>query len=139
MKYGKVTSVLFDKYKEYDGLVIETQKQTIEVLISNEQLCCEEWGVSFDEQEFYIDESDEAPWEVNQNRIVEKLMWRTIDHVKWNPGREKEKNSTGKPYACIDIYSGDTIFPIDVWCQHNGYYPHTLRTKWCNHVDEQTM
>lgn len=100
------------EYWGYDGYAIKTEGDSIYILISNMQSCCESWGylASDDKFEQYID--------------AELLKLEVVSEDK----------------AIIDVgdmYEGGAIFvnvetslgllQFAVYNAHNGYYGHTVR------------
>lgn len=125
--YGQVLEILFDHKEGYDGITIKTSREDIEIYIDNSTLCCEIWGIDIDKQDYkHID-----------------IVGEIILNVKFNCVREKSMQqipySDEKHCACIDIQLETRILEIDVYCHHNGYYPHNIYTKWLNHTDLQVL
>ena len=86
--------------------------RTIWVLISDITSCCEEWGnfMEFDETMIGADVYD-VSYEHNYNH-----------------------NNANTLSVIITTKKG--IARLCVWCDHNGYYPHTVLTQLIDKSDE---
>ena len=96
------------------------------VKIENSGVCCEQWGMLFDG---VADDDEMLSLPHDEVMIV-------ID-MKLNIAREKQLKSAGshENWVCVDAeYCGFTgverTFTIDAWCDHNGYYSHTVFLKF---------
>ena len=136
VEYGKIINVVFEETNDepYEGLILTTEsKETISLLISSRQSCCESWGVNLDGNLIQPEDYD---------NIKETLIGKNVLNVYWAHAREKElvKNSYEcGSYACVNILTEQHNYQVDLWCNHNGYYAHTLRVKWKDYQDIQTL
>lgn len=131
MAYGEITKVSFPpngEFKDYEGIVIETEMERIWVLIDNHSQCCESWGCLF--QGIPIDDEES---------IRDELLGMTVVDVRWNSQRENEGEDDWKNRACVDIHCDGGTAKVDVFCEHDGYYPHTAKVHWKNYDDEQQL
>lgn len=103
-------------YGEYDGYRVDTDKQSIYVLIDNEQSCCESWG--------YLSSDDDLSRYVGaglRNLAItdEGLNTRMVD-----AGKEAKSDSGGIVFVTFDT----TVGPFQLACYngHNGYYGHEV-------------
>jgi hypothetical protein len=136
-----MTAVLHVFYGHADGYVgikITTTctDDDVEVLVTDVLSCSEDWGVYLNGVS--VDHTD-------CKSIADELMESNIHNVKWNTQRQqlREHDTYYKHYACVDVvYTFQHVrktFEIDAWCFHNGYYPHTVKTKWRGHEDFQEL
>ena len=93
-------------YKQtYEGLIIETDKGSIKLVISDDQSCCEQWGALF----------FETPDNVSQFIGAEILQIEDIDikRDEWIDNETQLRITTDKGIIQYAIYN-----------EHNGYYSH---------------
>lgn len=117
MKYSipedaKILSIN-DQYCEnnMDGLLIETNKGTIKLLIDNDQNCCEHWGCEF------LETPDDF------NKFIGAKLIRiedTNDNMLPNSAGDSEWNETQ-----LKIITNKGVLQYAVYNSHNGYYSHT--------------
>lgn len=125
----KITNNVIHNDFDFEGYTITTNNQTILILISNAQLCCEEFGINI-----------ELPNNINNEQ---DLIGTEIYSIGW----EKEKKNNIKDLGFCQIKAtarvhlvtsiGDVY--IEAWNEHNGYYPHTIKVAWNNYEDEQEI
>lgn len=99
-----------------DGYAVETTEQTIYVVITNAQDCCEHWG--------YLASEDDL------DRFVGAEL-RSVEIV------DKEMNVTTYDYSQVD--RGEAVFvnfvtdrgtlQLVAYNEHNGYYGHMIRVR----------
>lgn len=118
--------------KEHDyftGVAIKTNKQTMMFLISSEVSCCETFGV----QMFYDGKCYDVYENNNQSKgeggfePVKALVGQTLKTIKW------DHEPTGYDYhsnCAFKIETDKTTFGINIFNEHNGYYPHSYKVKW---------
>lgn len=93
-------------YKQtYEGLIIETDKGSIKLVISDDQSCCEQWGALF----------FETPDDISQFIGAEILQIEDIDikRDEWIDNETQLRITTDKGVIQYAIYN-----------EHNGYYSH---------------
>ena len=79
---------------------------------------------------------------------ISTLLGKQVTAVRWNLDRQKTiERKTGCRsidsvchYACVDLVcENDEVYQMNAWCDHNGYYPHDVHTKWKDHDDTQSL
>lgn len=103
-------------YGEYDGFRVDTDKQTIYVLIDNGQSCCESWG--------YLSSDDDMSRYVGAELrglavTDEGLNTRMVD-----AGKDAKSDSGGIVFVTFDTAVGP--FQLACYNDHNGYYGHEV-------------
>lgn len=96
--------------KLFDGFVISTDVQKIELLIESDTKCCEEYGyfICEDNIEDFIGASLLFVKIVDENRCVQKLP------------RTKE----GKSVMFVNIMTDNGLIQFAAYNAHNGHYGH---------------
>ncbi len=98
---------------EYDGYIISTNKQTINIGIYNSQRCCERWG--------YLTTNDDI-----SDFIGAKLIDISITDTLLNnkPIEEIDLNGDECSAMFVNINTNKGLFQIVAYNKHNGYYGH---------------
>ena len=91
--------------ESYEGLIIETNKGSIKLVISDSQSCCEQWGALF----------FETPDDVSQFVGAEILQIEDIDIKR----EEFIDNETQ-----LRVTTDRGIIQYAIYNEHNGYYSH---------------
>ena len=129
----KVDDKQLDSHAYYDiyiGYEIITSEQIIHVFISNFSQCCENWFI-----DLYQDHNNL----VGEDQYI-NFIGKEVQHVGWNyKYNAGSEFSDGDPHACVEIKTSNGSMYILACNQHNGYYPHTLYTKWKDHEDSQEL
>jgi len=136
MNYGKITSIEEVRDIEFeipaspkggfsgriamDGYKITAGDQTISVLISNEQNCCEAWG--------YIASEDDLSGFVGESlldvRLTDTALYqKSIDKSDYYTGCD-DMDCGGIQF--VDFVTDKGIFQLAVYNAHNGYYGHPI-------------
>lgn len=93
-------------YKQtYEGLIIETDKGSIKIVISDDQSCCEQWGALF----------FETPDDISQFIGAEILQIEDI-----NIKRDEFINNETQ----LRITTDKGVIQYAIYNDHNGYYSH---------------
>lgn len=152
----RVLDVAFCDGNEYEGLIVNTTKGPVRLVIDLFAKCCEDFGVIVDggdvlsqcspddEEEAQMQKDTLAHWSM----IQEKFKGKSIVHIQSNPEREKglychnveadKKFLDDGGVVCLDIHTCDgEVHTVDIWCYHNGYYPHTAFLEWYGHGKEE--
>lgn len=123
----------------YIGLQMITydDENTVEIMLSDISSCCESYSIS-------IDGKDICEMGIKDViKLERKMKMSYLLDVKWNPSRERQCSSVLKgndgAVACIDVFTSNHTYQINAWCDQDGYYPHTLWTKWNNHEEEEDL
>ena len=106
------------------GYVITTTHQTIKVLISQEQDCCESLGVSL-----------HCP--LNADHIT--LVGATVRSVVWSTSRRGKDEFDERHSVWVVIYTDCGPFKVEAYKTHNGCNPHTVRKYWMDHEDTHIL
>ena len=91
--------------ESYEGLIIETNKGCIKLVISDSKSCCEQWGALF----------FETPDDISQFIGAEILQIEDIDIKR----EEFIDNETQ-----LRITTDRGIIQYAIYNEHNGYYSH---------------
>ena len=149
-----VVNVFYGVADGWVGIKINTTSDDddVEVLVDNTSSCCEEWGVDLNGIRITSGEDDlnGASDQDDCKSLVDELLQSKIHNVRWNIRRQKSREQTGdsyqdyRYYACVDVEyelpdNARKTLEIDAWCFHNGFYPHTVKTKWREHEDSQEL
>jgi hypothetical protein len=112
---------------EYLGYAIRTNKQTIKLLISQEQDCCETFGVYLKTPEGVEREGD--------------LIGARVLKVGW--GRDHSDDESDEDFDCpcarVEIMTNKGQLQIVAWNDHLGYYPHGVFASWEGYTDTQSI
>jgi hypothetical protein len=143
-----VKSVLLVSRNGEEGIKIDVGYE-ISVLIDTFSRCCEFWGLDLNGINVFSSDGDSSEPSAAGVELANSLVGSRVMHVGWNNKRQKKLDCNGMRYfACVDIVyrsnrsndaAADDVLEIDIWCNHNGYYPHTVFTKWKDHEDEQEL
>ena len=106
-----------------DGYKITTDKQTVLVLIENDQQCCENWG--------YICTNDNMEEFIGANLLSVNLTDIALNNADlpaadWCDEREIQ---------FVNLHTDRGLLQLAVYNAHNGYYGHSLfiRSMQLNH------
>ena len=97
-----------------DGYKITTDKQTIFVLIENDQQCCESWG--------YICTTDDIKEFIGANLLSINLTAIALSNTNlpaadWNNNMEIQ---------FVNLHTDRGLLQLAVYNAHNGYYGHNI-------------
>jgi uncharacterized protein YjbI with pentapeptide repeats len=113
-KYEKtITDITFVNDTNWLGIKCEYGS----ALISNDRLCCEDWGIKINGKEF----RDTAHGTVIGTTRTE------FKHTGLNETREDD-------YYEAEFTAGE-LGSCKVWCDHNGYYPHDVLFEFGSYMD----
>jgi hypothetical protein len=109
-EYAKVSNAILRKYA---GFQIETDKQIIKLGISNDQLCCEDWG--------YLMSNDDFE-EFEGSSLLEISITDTALNTK-----KLEKQELSYPELMFVNFATDRgTLQFVAYNQHEGYYGHEV-------------
>lgn len=101
----------------YEGFKITTDQQEIFVLISTARSCCEEFDIMMYPRNFKL-----------EGHIITNIRYgeKSLD--------DDDRILDGHQYVCVHITIATQEDPIQIVAYniHDGYYPHTVYTKWIN-------
>lgn len=100
----------------YEGLIIETDKGNIKLVISTNQSCCEQWGALF----------FETPDDISQFIGAEILEIQDIE-IKRDEFIDNETQ--------LRITTDRGIIQYAIYNEHNGYYSHATILQVFDHID----
>jgi len=114
-KNATILSITGNHYKEHEyynltGLKIETNKGNIELLISDNQSCCENWDALF------LETPDDLS-KVIGAKLIE------VSDIEINT-QEYDQNSCGLNETQLRVVTTKGIIQFAVYNEHNGYYSH---------------
>ena len=113
-----------DDWCSMDGYEVITDKQTISLLISNSQSCCEDWGyfMSDDDIKSFIG-ADLIDISLTDTALNEK----DLDDVYLDSG----------DIMFVDFKTSEGVFQFVAYNGHNGYYGHDacVISKQLNHEE----
>lgn len=118
---GTIVAIDRQTIDSWDGYKITTTEQEICLFLSNEQLCCEDFGVSMS-----------LPAGVRQNGIGSR-----VQSVRW--GKDFQDSRPESNGATLEIATSQGLIIISAWNNHNGFYAHELRASWKGYEDEQQL
>lgn len=98
------------RYYNLTGLKIETDKGNIELLISDNQCCCENWDALF------LETPDDL------SKIIGAKLIEVSD-IEINT-QEYDQNSCGLNETQLRVVTTKGIIQFAVYNEHNGYYSH---------------
>ena len=108
-----------DDWISYAGYEIETSKQTIRLLISNEKQCCENWG-------YFMSEDDlESFIGADLREIV--LVDTALNTKQLDSRAEYGMDEGGLMFVNLNTDRGTLQFVA--YNSHNGYYGHDARVE----------
>ncbi len=110
---------------EYEGFVIETNKQIIKIGISTYQSCCETAG--------YLSTPDELDTYVGAVLNKIELADKSLDNNRAILGVVGDLEDGGAEY--VNIHTDKGLFQLTVYNAHNGFYLHgtVVISKELNH------
>lgn len=103
-------------YCEYDGYRIKTEKYEFNILISNEQNCCEDWGY------FYLNDDE-------QEFVGANLLEVNVTDVALNKQKVEETSPwgfDGGGIQFVDFVTDKGVLQFAVYNGHNGFYGHSI-------------
>ena len=103
------------KKGNYEGFRIDTNKQTIEIKISNLDHCCERWGhiCSQDDLSSFIGSIMKEIVVVNEKIVQTKVKLEKID-----------KHNDELFAIFVNVITNQGTLQFTLYNQHNGYYGH---------------
>lgn len=116
IKEDSIVDESSDWRESYEGLIIETDKGSIKLVISDSQSCCEQWGALF----------FETPDDISQFVGAEILQIEDIDIKR----EEFIDNETQ-----LRITTDRGIIQYAIYNEHNGYYSHGTILQVFNHIE----
>lgn len=111
----KILQIVETEDENYDGWLIKTTKQTIQILIANGQSCCENWG-------YFVSE------DAVENYINSHLL--SINIVDEALNVEKFEQTTGAwvdDAVFVNLETSKGTLQFAVYNSHNGYYGHEIK------------
>lgn len=103
------------RYRSYDGYEIETEDQTIQVLIDNMQSCCEDWG--------YLSSDDNLEDFVGSTLVEIRLTDTGLNERMVEAGQHLDEGDI----VFVTFRTDKGFFQLAVYNGHNGYYGHNVR------------
>lgn len=100
-----------ETWNSFDGFQIKTDKQTILLLISNSQSCCEYWGYFISNDTF-------------QDFIGSELKEITLTDNSLNTKKLPEYGLDEGDCMFINIETSNGTLQFTAYNSHNGYYGH---------------
>ena len=104
----------------YEGLIIETDKGDIKLIITNSQSCCEHWGALF----------FETPDDISQFIGAEIIQIEDIDIKR----EEFIDNETQ-----LRITTDNGVIQYAIYNEHNGYYAHGTILQVFDHIERSGL
>ena len=104
----------------YEGLIIETDKGDIKLIITNGQSCCEHWGALF----------FETPDDISQFIGAEIIQIEDIDIKR----EEFIDNETQ-----LRITTDNGVIQYAIYNEHNGYYAHGTILQVFDHIERSGL
>lgn len=104
-----------DKWQDYEGFIIETDKQKIYVGISNHSGCCESWGHvhSEDSLEQFVGAGLKSIAVIDTDRNAKAL--------------ERIGDVYDGGMMFVNFETSEGLFQLAVYNSHNGYYGHQAK------------
>ena len=124
IKWGN-KGVLEESQRIWVGLAMRSAGKEVVALLDNVRTCCEDWAVRINGHETMPLLTD----------TLRRLHKSNIQCVGLNVKREKELTDLFHHYLCVDIVTDAETFKIDLFSEHNGYYPHTVYLAWPGHEE----
>jgi len=112
--FGRDEIDLRGSMSSYDGFAIHTNKQTIYLLIENDQNCCEKFGYFFTNDEY---KSFIGSKLIGVKIVDECLNVSRLDEITDGP----EERET----MFVNIETSEGLLQFTAYNCHNGYYGHT--------------
>ena len=117
--------------KTMTGLLIETDKGNIKLLISTDQECCESWGAEFletpDDTRKYIGATLVSLSDTNESELPES----DDEDEQWDG---EIKNETQ-----LKITTNRGVLQYAVYNEHNGYYSHATFLQVFDVIEESSL
>lgn len=103
--------------KHWLGFEVHSSQQVIRLVIENFQSCCEEWGAGCTASKEFI------------GARIQKVGW----------GKDVITHGGDCKTAVVEITTDQGKFELQVWNNHNGYYPHDIEASWNGYKDQQSL
>jgi len=114
-KIIKIEETTFKKsnkdYNDYDGFVINTDKQVIKLGIGNGQSCCENWG-------YFMTQDDLSDF------IGADLISIVLTDTALNTAMLYGNHITTGDCMFVNINTSNGLLQFVAYNEHNGYYGH---------------
>ena len=101
----------------YDGYLIITNEQEIELSIDNSQSCCERWGYFMSEDNF-----DDY---INSQLLDIKLTDTFLNETKMKENDVESLSEGGIMF--VDIKTNEGVLQFVAYNEHNGWYGHEAK------------
>lgn len=100
----------------YDGYRVKTEGHEFNILISNEQNCCEDWG--------YFQLNDDENEFVGAELLQVNLTDTALNKEKCDEEMPYELDAGGIQF--VDFETNKGVLQLAVYNGHNGYYGHSI-------------
>jgi hypothetical protein len=116
-----------EQYSGYSGYLIITDKQEIELSISNMQGCCENWGYFMSEDNF----DDYIGANLLEISLTDELLNEAAMMREGFTKRENGKDALRWMYEggimFVDLKTDKGVLQFVAYNEHNGYYGHEAK------------
>jgi hypothetical protein len=136
-----ITRVFTKNDKDYIGIYIQTNYDTYKFCVDDFSSCCEFYGVTL------FNHDNEVLFEINCEskdekdfKLLEGFFLKQIEycHERSKPLEfySDETQTCSLKITLKDIELKEVVYYIDIYNQHNGYYPHIYLVEWNNYKNE---
>ncbi len=143
-EYELVTRVITKCDKDYIGIHIQTNYDTYKFCVDDLRSCCELFGVQlFNYNNDVIFEIDFESKDEKDYKLLEEGYF--LKEIEYCHERSKyPKKHDGKNILSLKITLKDTklkefMYYIDIYTDHEGYYPHNYLVEWNNYKNEGVL
>jgi hypothetical protein len=130
-------------FKYWEGYEIHiTTSEPICVLITNDTLCCESFGVALLKPSFDLNLDGCTIASIKCGKDLDKNLVTDDGHMSniTNNTHNEDKMDKTTQYAVIDVQTDKGLFQIVPYNCHNGYYSHEMYVKWpTGHEEYDTL
>lgn len=128
---------------EFTGFSLQTELQSIKIMILNLRLCCERYGLYLTYNGHYRMLVDAfLPDEVNltSEEFELQIQGLNVRGIRFAGIGEIDLDSPDGIYtATVEIETNRGIITAVAWVEHNGLYPHSYRVEWAGFIDENEI
>ncbi len=141
-----ITEVYTKNCEDYIGIYIQTNYDTYKFCVDDFLSCCEVYGVSLfnHNNEVLLKINCESKDEEKNYKLLEGFFLKQIEYCHQRSKSaindfglyDDEIQTCSLKITLKNIDLKEAVYYIDIYNDHNGYYPHSYLIEWNNYKNE---